>query len=144
MDTYPFVSSKDLCEEFREIIGDPIYDLYDDGVMMVDFIFHDGDFGESHESKRDSNLSRQWNHVCSTCGVLRKQYVNGAELRSRYLLPEDEDLVSACVKGLKVYGSISTYTKTLGIWYQENNNIVQQVYLQKNKIEVKCFRSRRD
>ena len=25
----PFVSSKDLCEEFREIVGDPIFDVYD-------------------------------------------------------------------------------------------------------------------
>lgn len=36
MDTYPFVSSKDLCEEFREIVGDPIFDVYDDADHVFD------------------------------------------------------------------------------------------------------------
>ncbi|KAF2563627.1 hypothetical protein F2Q70_00015574 [Brassica cretica] len=30
MDSYPFNLSEDLCEEFREIHGDPVYDTYDD------------------------------------------------------------------------------------------------------------------
>ena len=30
VDSYPFNLSEDLCEEFREIYGDPVYDTYDD------------------------------------------------------------------------------------------------------------------
>lgn len=58
MNTYHFVSSKDLCKEFRKVIGDAIYYLYDDDGMTDDFIFlsfffvgddfifHDEAFGE--------------------------------------------------------------------------------------------------
>lgn len=45
MDTYSFVSSEDLCEE---LVEDPIYDIYDDDVYTVDFIFCDGALERLH------------------------------------------------------------------------------------------------
>lgn len=36
MDTCPFVSSEDLCEELRKIIGDHIFDVYDDADHVFD------------------------------------------------------------------------------------------------------------
>lgn len=48
MDTYLSVSSEDMCAEFRKIVGDPIFDLYDgDNIVLADSIFSDGAFREA-------------------------------------------------------------------------------------------------
>ena len=56
LDESPFVERKDNHEIYREIYGDPIYDIYEDDVLRIDFIFKEGSIEISRAKLRQNRI----------------------------------------------------------------------------------------
>jgi len=87
--------------------------------------------------------NNQWNHLQPSCALIRKQYTSDVKTISP-ANQEEEDLVFAYMKrDVRMFGSIceETFLLTYTNRYQENNAMVDKVYLHQNKIRGRIFSS---
>ena len=89
LDESPFVVREENHEIYREIYGDPIYDIYEDDVLHIDFVFKEGSIEISRAKLGQNRIGEDF--------VQNLKYLLGANF-VRKRICEDSSYKQICAK----------------------------------------------